>query len=59
MFDKIFNIFIIFVSFLVITSTTKIKLLFRKIYKINENIVIKKDFNETQLDFFCPSSPPD
>ena len=51
---------IIFVSFLVITSTIKNKTRYleKQIYKINENIMIKKkDFNETQLDFFYLSSP--
>ncbi len=49
-----------FVSFLIITSIIKNKtrVIEKKIFNINEKILLKKkDFNETQLDFYYLSSP--
>ena len=51
---------IIFVTFLIVTSTIKNKtrILEKKITTLKVNILVKeKDINETQLDFFYLSSP--
>ena len=51
---------IIFITFLIITSAVKNKtrILEKKITNLSNDILLKrKDFNETQLDFYYLSSP--
>ena len=61
MFKKRFIISVsLFITFLVLTSTIKNKtrVLEKKISNLNAKILLKKkDFNETQLDFYYLTSP--